>query len=331
MQDRAICRNPAAFIMTALVLLVLCSGCTAKDAAQNAPSPDRITQAATPAGAPDSGTTPGTSREALTVWTKEPGVRIADGVSPATISKGNEYFMYYPGPGGILAARSSDGLAFEPAGTAIQEDGPGTRQQMVSNPAVVQLKDGTYRMIYEGQDASRDRRLFSAVSKDGMTWTKEPGIRFADRGDGPGLFTSVPEIIRLENGDLRMYYTRGLTSATALSADEGLTWTKERNLDLGRIVLDPDVVVPDDGTYILFFTTFDREFGVGPQYMMSARSRDGLNFSLDSGRRLEPSSQNGLVVDPDVVPLGNGKYRMYYGETSGEEMRFRILSAVSGG
>lgn len=241
--------------------------------------------------------------------------------------------MYYTSMGGIEAAKSTDGVSFERIGAMVPPGEPGSEQQMVSNPAVIKLSGGGYRMIYEGQDPDRDRRLFSAVSDDGLVWNKEDGVRFADEGDGkPGeLFTSVPDIVRLNAGGLRMYYTRGVTSATAISTDEGVTWTKEGDLDLGRIVLDPDVVTTGNGTFVMFFTSFDSSFGVGPQYMMSARSQDGIHFTLDEGKRLEPSTHMGMVVDPDVVALEDGRFRMYYGETEGgKDMRFQILSAVSG-
>jgi sucrose-6-phosphate hydrolase SacC (GH32 family) len=239
--------------------------------------------------------------------------------------------MYYPGPGGILVARSTDGLKFEPVGVAIRNDGPGSALQMVSNPAIIVLRDGSYRMIYEGQDQKKDRRLYSAVSADGRKWTQEPGVRFADKGDeGDGLFTSVPDIFRLPSGDLRMYYTRGQSSATAISKDDGITWTKEGDLELGRIALDPDIVRLSDGSYILFFTSFDRMFGVGDQYVMSARSADGIHFTVDSGKRLEPSQKGWMVVDPDIILLPDGGYRMYYGEMGGGGMQSQILSAVTG-
>jgi hypothetical protein len=174
-----------------------------------------------------------------------------------------------------------------------------------------------------------DRKLYSAISTDSLAWTVE-GVRFQDEGDGkPGeLFTSVPDIIRLDDGRLRMYYTRGATSAIAISDDDGMTWTKEKNLDLKRIAVDPDVVVLDDGTYKLFFTTFDSEWGKGEQYVMSASSTDGINFVVDEGKRIQPNLGNNMVVDPDVVKLPDGKYRMYYGET-GNGMTFKINSAIS--
>jgi len=269
----------------------------------------------------------------LLAWTKESSIRIEDGVSSATVVIDNMYVMYYTAGGGIRAAKSYDGLTFEKVGVVVGNGEAGSQQEMVTNPAIIKLSDGSYRMIYEGSQhlaERQDRRLFSAFSVDGFNWTKEAGVRFQDYGDGKPdeLFTSVPDTIRLDNGDLRMYYARGITSATALSQDNGVTWMKEGNLDLGRIAIDPDIIRLDDGSYKLFFTTFDSEFGIGKQYVMSASSTDGITFVLDNGKRLEPSLGKELVVDPDIIRLPDGSYRMYYGET-GTDMLFDIYSAIS--
>lgn len=276
-------------------------------------------------------------QSSLTTWAKEEGVRIG-GVSSCTLFKGNEYWMYYTGMG-IELATSSDGLDFDYKGGLIDaRDVEGT--DMVTNPAVFETQDGRYRMIFEGSRMDynkNDRRLYSAVSSDGVAWTVEEGVRFQDEGDGkPGeLFTSVPDIIRLGDRRLRMYYTRGVTSATALSSDDGLTWTKETNLKLTKVALDPDIVVLDDGTYKLFFTTFEDEFGKGEQWVVAASSSDGIEFVLDEGKLIEPGTAGGLVTDPDVVRLDTG-YRMYYGEfKAGEAGPYgsepSILSAFSEG
>jgi hypothetical protein len=276
-------------------------------------------------------TTVKTSSKLLS-WTKEDGVRIDSGVSSCTIIKDNEYWMYYTEKG-IELAKSSDGLQFVKFGTVLDVKDV-SDVDMVTNPAVFKTKDGKYRLIFEGSKRAdggqKDRRLYSAISTDGLTWMVEEGVRFQDIGDGkPGeIFTSVPDIIRLDDGKLRMYYTRGATSAIAISEDEGMTWTKEKNLDMKRIVIDPDVIRLDDGTYKLFFTSFDSEFGKGEQYMMSASSTDSINFVLDEGKCIRPISGYDMIVDPDIIKLPDGKYRMYYGESS-KGTSFRINSALS--
>jgi len=251
----------------------------------------------------------------LQSWKKEDGIRIS-GISSSTIFQDNQYWMYYTG-NGIELAKSGDGLDFYYVKNIISAKDI-SDVDMVSNPSVFKTKDNKYRMIFEGSKMhpnKQTRKLYSAISSDGMIWIIEEGVRFQDIGDGkPGeLFTSVPEIIRLDDGRLRMYYTRGITSATALSDDDGLIWVKETNLDLGKIAIDLDIVKLDNNSYKLFFTTFADEFGVGEQWITSASSNDGINFVLDKTKLVEPSTHGGLVTDPDVIKVGNG-YRMYYGE-----------------
>ena len=273
----------------------------------------------------------------LIKWTKEDGIRTG-GVSSSTIIKGNEYWMYYTWDG-IELATSTDGLNFVNRENVIKNGPTGSEQEMVTNPTVFELSDGRYRMIYEGAKVARDetgkryqadRKLYSAISDDGKKWTKEDGVRFWDYGDGkPGeIFTSVPDVIRLPDDRLRMYYTRGATSATALSSDEGLTWNKEIEIKFRKVVIDFDIVQLEDGSYKLFFTTFEGEFGIGEQWVMSASSADGVNFVVGDGKLIEPNTSGGLVTDPDVIKIDNG-YRMYYGEFRKGEAESNIMSAFS--
>jgi hypothetical protein len=113
-----------------------------------------------------------------------------------------------------------------------------------------------------------------------------------------------------------------------LSQDEGITWTKEGNLDLGRIVVGPEIIRLDDGSYKLFFTMFDAHFGVGKQYGMSASSQDGVSFVVDKGKCLEPYFEKNSILNPDVVRLSDGRYRMYFSEMQ-QDAAIEILSAVS--
>lgn len=274
----------------------------------------------------------------LLSWQKESGIRIS-GISSSTIFLDNQYWMYYTRDG-IELAKSFDGLNFAYVKKVIDaKDVKGV--DMVTNPAVFETNDGKYRMIYEGcrwaedEKGGRyqiDRKLYSAVSNDGVMWTVEEGTRFQDVGDGkPGeLFASVPDVIRLSDGRLRMYYTRGATSAAALSNDEGLSWTKETNLKLRKVAIDPDIVWFDEGSYKLFFTTFADEFGIGDQWVTSASSTDGVNFVLDETKLIEPSTSGGLITDPDVIKI-DGSYRMYYGEFKKGEQEPNIMSAFNSG
>lgn len=324
----------------AIIFILLISGCVTETLKTSATTTITAASTTTTTITITTTTTTTTLIAKLTKWTKEKGTRIANGISSSTIIKNSEYWMYYTGSG-IELATSQDGLNFINKGAVIA-GAAGSEQDMVTNPAVFQISDGRYRMIYEGARVSKDetgknyqtdRKLYSAISSDGTTWTKESGTRFWDYGDGkPGeIFTSVPDVIKLSDGRLRMYYTRGATSATALSSDEGLTWLKEANLDLHRkVAVDLDILRLDGGSYKLFFTTFEDEFGIGEQWVVGASSLDGIDFILDQGKIIEPATSGGLVTDPDVIKIDNG-YRMYYGEFKKGEYESNIISAFSAG
>lgn len=324
------------FPVLAIIIMILISGCVTKSTETVATTTSTTTTITTTTSTTATTTTARVSR--LTDWTKESGIRVS-GISSSTIIKNNEYWMYYTG-NGIELATSADGLNFINKGSVIAGVSD-SAQEMVTNPAVFKLADGRYRMIYEGARVAKDetgknyqtdRKLYSAISSDGMTWVKESGTRFWDYGDGkPGeIFTSVPDVIRLPDNRLRMYYTRGATSATAISSDEGMTWAKETNLELRKVAVDLDVLRLENENYKLFFTTFAGEFGVGEQWVMSATSLDGINFVLDEGKIIEPGTSGGLVTDPDVIKVDGG-YRMYYGEFGAGEYESNILSAFSFG
>ena len=335
------------FIITFLILIIFIRGCIEsypkepKTEIHNLSEENKTDINTTPEER--EGTIPATApkqiNSKLIMWTKENGIRTS-GVSSSTIIKDNKYWMYYTWDG-IELATSSDGLNFANRENVIKNGPIGSEKEMITNPTVFRLLDGRYRMIYEGSKWAEDetgeryqtnRKLYSAVSTDGKKWTKEDGVRFWDNGDGkPGeIFTSVPDVIRLDDGRLRMYYTRGATSATALSSDEGLTWAKETDIELRKVAIDPDIVRLDGNSYKLFFTTFADEFGFGEQWIMSAGSTDGVNFVIDEGKIIEPSTSGGLVTDPDVIKTDNG-YRMYYGEFKKGEYESNIMSAFSSG
>ncbi len=61
---------------------------------------------------------------------------------------------------------------------------------------------------------------------------------------------------------------------------------------------------------------------------MSASSPDGLTFTLDGGKRLEPDATHMLLLDPDIIKLSDGSYRMYYSEMQQDETII-ILSAIT--
>ena len=119
-------------------------------------------------------------------------------------------------------------------------------------------------------------------------------------------------------------------SRIAESCDEGKTWEKKGKVmfdNYPKVTQDPDILVLDEGTYKLFFSTQDER--KMRQWIASASSEDGLNFKIDKGERIEPSFDKTRAVDPDIIKLPDGRYRMYYGEGSFTDDNFNLLSAIS--
>lgn len=107
----------------------------------------------------------------------------------------------------IVSAVSADGLRFraEP-GVRIRQQGD-MESFSVYAPEVLRLGDGTYRMYYAGWQTEPVRgRIFSARSRDGLVWARdpEPNVVFGGRYDAEKC--SEPCVARLPDGRYRMFY-----------------------------------------------------------------------------------------------------------------------------
>jgi hypothetical protein len=312
-----------------LVLAVLASGCVGKGpegpGAEANITPEGHEEAAAP--------TP-----KLLSWQKEAGFRIPDAISSSTILLDGQYRMYYT-RSGIELAISGDGIGFAQKGSVLMDGGPGSGQEMVTNPAVFRTGDGRYRMIYEGsQEENTVRKLYSAVSADGLEWDKEEGVRLEDDifysdpkkgASGIVTFASVPDVIRLGDGCLRMYYAAIDEIRAAKSCDDGLTWEKEGKVMFDiypEVAQDPDIIMLEDGTYKLFFSAQNPERTEG--WIAGASSEDGINFKVE-GKMIGPSAGVTHAMDADAIKLPDGRYRLYYSEGNLPHPEPNILSAVS--
>jgi hypothetical protein len=268
-------------------------------------------------------------------WTVEAGTRVPEGSAPATLRlRDGSFRMYLPG----LALRTSaDGLAWAPPQRiALAEAGESLR-----NPAVAVAANGSFVMLYEGVKdeslSSRVTRIYRAVSDDGITFKKTPGSGLngavLEPREGDLDFLSAPDVVPLADGSLRLYFNTadGARVETARSTDDGATWVREGAVTIGgfaanRKAADPDVVgLPGDG-FRLFFAA-----GVPGQpnpRILSATSQDGRSFTLDDGERLAAPDAGTHRVDPDVVALADGSYRMYFAEAADAAGPYAIRSAT---
>ncbi|MBN1586048.1 MAG: hypothetical protein JW937_01310 [Candidatus Omnitrophica bacterium] len=188
-----------------------------------------------------------------------------------------------------------------------------------ASPSVVRLGNGSYRMYYSEAPLRGLMYVVSAVSSDGLHWTKEPGIRVG----GETAVATYPDVVTLADGSYRMYFHRnrvgGGHQIYSAVSDEGLYWTEEGILlvDYGAI---PDVVQLPDGNYRMYFYSQSQEA------LLSAISPNGLDWTVEAGTRL-------TVLDGaytcDVHIEADGRFRMYLGSRGGTDTIGFISSAVS--
>ena len=209
-------------------------------------------------------------------------------------------------------------------------------------------EDGQYLVVYESSTNpppnQTHRALYSAVSADGIAFSTPVALPSSNLDLSPqgGLFQSVPDLVRLPDGSIRLYYVaRGEAVGSMLSDDDGESWTQDDGYRLGTAFgrpeaayVDPDVVAHSDGgmTMYLAYSEFEQECGgLGCQVIRVAYSNDGINFTLADGDLLTAPSP-AVLIDPDVYQGVDGTWYMLYAELpqgGDTDLRVATLSSTS--
>jgi hypothetical protein len=277
------------------------------------------------ATAPSTTTTTTTFDE---TWTAESGIRLSNTTSTSTIRRpDNTYRTYFAG---ISAATSVDGLSWGNTGLVVRS-GPG---EFNRNPAMFRTSANTFGMFYE-QVVNNVGRFYRATSPDGVTFTVSPSTAVMQPSGSDNNFLSVPDIISLGGGMIRMYFVAGgALTDSATSTDDGVTWTREGRITVSGLsaanwVVDPELVRLTNCGYRMYFATGpDGQSGLMSKRIRSATSTDGRTFTLDAGIRIALLASGDDLVDPDVIELPDGRYRMYYGySTSGGN--YHLMSSTT--
>jgi hypothetical protein len=278
------------------------------------------------ASTPTSTPTPSATQQ-IETWTKGDR-RIMNGVTSSDTHKlaDGTYRMYFMQNSGIAYAESSDALNFDaPKPTGVTQE-PG---KMISNPAVLKIEDSNWIMIYEQQPQKQtnsndkttpgpdiQRNLYLASSTDGKNFTKV-GLAI-DSSKEDNYFASVPDLVLLPDGKIKMYYVSGGQAiGSATSVDKGSTWQRDSGYRLEDNAVDPDVLLKtenDKNYWIMYYTILS---GSG-NALYKATSSNGINWTKVS-KVLDAKDKTSVIVDADVVPLTQGKYRMFFGEVESEE------------
>jgi len=227
--------------------------------------------------------------------------------------------------------------------------------QSILTPNVVRLPEGGFRLYYTGLGPGRAVRgatgyILSAVSDDGTSWRKEPGIRLDVHGPDAIQRVLCPDVVPLPDGRWRMYFeavspNRPTVVKSAVSAD-GVAWDPELGVRVaapGASFGSPRCVYvesPSDPCRIccrLYFHSYayPRRTGLNaPNHIISAISEDGLSFRIEPSVRIsqEDKKRDSLAVyAPEVIRIDDPaepRYRMYY-SAWGIDIRGGIFAASS--
>ena len=220
---------------------------------------------------------------------------------------------------------------------------------MMANPEIVRLSDGSWMMYTHGWPRNDDSRndIYGYSSRDGVSWKAEGML--IERA-------SMPAAVQLPDSRVRIYFVRNTAEASgmmsAVSSADGLHFSIE---DGYRFLIgggapkdisgfkpfyavtgqgDPkdittmahlNIVKLEQGGYRIFFDEGGmradvRKYGEKAWPMWRVRSitsQDGLRWTLDPGVRIEveqpPLVEMQRVSSSAVVKMGD-EYRMYFSE-----------------
>lgn len=223
---------------------------------------------------------------------------------------------------------------------------PDLGEEKLVAPNVVHRRDGGLRMYYTCLQFERDYskaegEIRSAVSDDGETWQREPGVRLGPHAPHATTRVLCADVVPLPDGRMRMYCEAcgddGPCHIISAVSDDGLHFTPEPGVRLGDgqwTYGSPRCLPLEDGRWRLYghHYTSPMRGGLDAQnHIVSAISDDGLHFVPEPGVRIAQvgSMQDYAVYALEILRLGNGTFRGFYAGWSHQPLRGRIFTATS--
>ena len=267
-------------------------------------------------------------------WTVEPGVRSPNLTSTCTVALPDGSWRHYYH--GNAYRTSTDGVTFSaPRNLAGLVTPPGFFDR---NPAILADAQGWTMLVERVALANQSVvvGLYRATSTDGLTWTAETTPVLTPDTEEAG-FMSVPELFAVTANLWRIYYVvRGDVVASATTTDRGRTWTRERRITViglapGERYVDPEIIRTPAGHLRMFAAVIPATIpnGIGNQRIYAAVSEDGRTFYFEPTVLIGVSNNSEAKIDPDVVPLPGGGYRMYFGWGASASGAIDLYSATT--
>jgi len=252
-------------------------------------------------------------------WTRsdQPILKNVTSTDTHKLSDGT-FRMFYMNEGKIVYANSSDGINFDTAQpTGIVED----KDMFISNPSLLEIKTNEWIMIYEQQPIQKtgsstvpgtktQRNLYLAVSADGKSFIKL-GLAI-DSSKEDNFFASVPDLVKLPNGSVRLYFVSGGDAIASAVSPDGKNWQRENGFRLKDKAVDPDVLVLQEGAethYVMYYSVLTG----ADNKLYKAISKDGLVWEKTQSV-VNPLAKSSSVLDPDVFELSPNHFKMFFGE-----------------
>lgn len=148
----------------------------------------------------------------------------------------------------LVSAISSDGLHWtQEPGVRLGPSSTGYDATTMIHPTVIRLSDGSYKLYYDGEidDAhsyslsQHYRKILSASSKDGLTWTRDPGYRIDEKP--LHTFEAYSPKAMYQDGKVILHFTtpNGIYEATSTDTLH-FTISKNPVFSPGRIPMPGD-------------------------------------------------------------------------------------------
>jgi hypothetical protein len=173
----------------------------------------------------------------------------------------------------------------------------GLGSKVIADPAPFLLPDGRIRLYYfdisqrpNPNNSNQKSNVYSVISKDGMNFVQEKGVRFSSNAVFDPDVVKVGKVWRIYVGDIqgnRVIY--GISSNGMNFIEKGVAFN-------GGAV--PDVFYKNGEFYL---------FTAGIQI---ARSKNGKLFQ--NSERFFNSRMGNITADPSVIEIGKGDYMMIY-------------------
>lgn len=240
------------------------------------------------------------------------GEMIIDKASVPDVVKGSDgqlYIYAVDGAGrsnsGLMVAISdNNGDSWKQGSVQIKSE---DEKMSAADPQAILQDNGSIRLFYlvatglpdkkNGQPMNINQGTFmikSALSKDGVNFTEEEGIRYQSIGEQ----ITDPDVIKINN-KWYMYLAKGPELIVTVSND-GNTFEFLQSIRQNGSV---SKTVPVDNNQ--FRQYFCRD-GIS-----SATSADGLNWNDDPGIRIKQDSSTEIICDPSPVKIDSGWLMIY--------------------